>query len=158
MLFFAFFFSFGCQFCPPRKKVDYNLQVSIEKLLHKNMQTKQIEQNNTDLIKLRVLEKCLLKKQEIPKFKFLCSIHLISEILGSKPRSFPKSHDIAKLVIKPQEDLAKFGYRANMKVEKRKKIVLYSIKPATTCCRNLAIQFFFFFPSNSSKLGPIFSQ
>ncbi len=54
--FFAFFFSFGCQFSSLRKKVDYNLQVSIEKLLHKNMQTKQIEQNNTDPI-LSVLEK-----------------------------------------------------------------------------------------------------
>jgi hypothetical protein len=114
------------------------------------MQTKQIEHYNTDLI-LWVLEKCLLKKQEIPKFKFLCIIHLISKILGSKPGSFPKSHDIAQTGDHPWEDLAKFGYRPNMKVEKRKKkdsfyIPSNLLEPVVEIWQFLFFLIFFSFP------------
>jgi hypothetical protein len=39
----------------------------------------------------------------------------------------------------PQQDLAKFGYRLDIKVKKFKNILIFWL-PTGTCCRNLAIK------------------
>jgi hypothetical protein len=53
----------------------------------------------------------------------------------------------------PQEDLAKFGYSTDMKIEKIKNRSIFWLH-ARTYCQNLAILFFF----EICRIGIIFSQ
>ncbi len=58
---------------------------------------------------------------------------------------------------RPQEDLAKFGHRPDMKVENFKNLFTFWLRLAETHCKNLAILNFFLFEI-LTNLGPLFHK
>ncbi len=62
--------------------------------------------------------------------------------------------DVARPSNTHKEDVAKFGYRSDIKVKKLQNSFIVWL-PAGICCRNLVMHILFFFPK-SGELGAIF--